>query len=131
VVAVRDHLDELGDGTVVVVTFGSADAAARYQAELGGPFPVLRDRRRHAYRRFGFERAGTRTIYRWATLRRYVDLLRRGRRLRRPVDDTHQLGGDVVIGSDGHLAYLRRQVAPDDRPTVDELVRAVGDARTG
>lgn len=127
----RDHLDELADATVAAVTFGSARAAADYHEWLGAPFPVLRDRHREAYRRLGFDRGATRAIYRWATLRRYLTLLLRGRRLRKPTEDTHQLGGDVVIGPDGRITYLRRQVAPDDRPDIDELIRAVADARSG
>lgn len=127
----RDHLDELGDCTVAVVTFGSAAAAAAYQVDVGDAIPILRDPHREAYRHLGFERAGTRVVYRWATLRRYAQLLRRGGRLRRPVGDTHQLGGDVVIGPGGRIAYLRRQEAPDDRPDVGELVRAVREAAPG
>ena len=45
--------------------------------------------------------------------------------VRRPTEDTRQLGGDVVVDRDGRLAYLFRSSEPDDRPAVDELVDAI------
>mgnify|MGYP003872793253 CR=1 FL=1 len=46
-----------------------------------------------------------------------------------PVDDTRQLGGDAVFGPDGRLHRVFRPPSPDARPSVDELVGAVGAAR--
>lgn len=58
----------------------------------------------------------------------YAGLLRRGRTLRRPTQDTRQLGGDFVIDSRGRLAVGFRPASPDDRPSVDSLVDAVAEA---
>ncbi|HUF84985.1 MAG TPA: hypothetical protein VMQ81_10385, partial [Acidimicrobiia bacterium] len=59
----------------------------------------------------------------------YVRLVRAGRRLERPSEDTLQLGGDFVVGRDGAMAYAYRSTAPDDRPPVDALIEAVRAAR--
>jgi len=44
--------------------------------------------------------------------------------LRRPTEDTLQLGGDFVVGRDGRLVYVYRSKGPADRPPVDDLIAA-------
>jgi hypothetical protein len=58
------------------------------------------------------------------TIRAYARLLRDGGRVRRPTEDTLQLGGDFVVGRDGRLVYAYRSEGPADRPSVDELISA-------
>ncbi len=120
----RDRLDEIADTTIAAITFARADRLAAHRAHLGLPFPLLADPEREVYRRFGLERAPLWRVYNPGTLRLYGQLLRRGRRLRRPVDDTRQLGGDFVIDATGRLAAAFRPRSPDDRPPIDELVAA-------
>ena len=60
-----------------------------------------------------------------ATLRRYVELMRRGHRPQLPHEDLLQLGGDFVVGRDGRLVYAFRSRSPDERPAVDDLLEAV------
>ena len=125
----RDRLDELGDISVAVVTFSDLSELAGYSEHLGVPFPLLSDPTRALYRRFDLARGSLRAVYGWETLRRYAQLLRRGRRPRRPTTDTRQLGGDFVIDPAGILVAAFRESSPVDRPTVDELVSAVRHAR--
>jgi hypothetical protein len=61
-------------------------------------------------------------------LLRYVQLLRRGRRLQRSDEDMLQLGGDVVIDRRGRLAWIHRSEGPEDRPTVETVASAVRQA---
>ncbi|MEZ5330468.1 MAG: AhpC/TSA family protein [Thermoanaerobaculia bacterium] len=130
-IAVRDRLDDLAGTTVAAVTFAGVDRLAAHRAHLDLPFPLLADPERAVYRRFGLERAPLRRIYNPGTLKLYGQLLRRGRRLRRPVDDTRQLGGDFVIDSTGRLAAAFRPRSPDDRPDIDELVAVTRRAQAG
>ena len=126
----RDELARSGridEVEVAVVTFGDADRLAAHRAHLGVPFAVLGDPARDTYRAYGLERASLRAIYRPATVRRYVELVRRGRRVRRPTEDTRQLGGDFVVGPEGILRFAYRPVAPDDRPSAAAIVAALGD----
>lgn len=115
----RDELDRQGridDVDVAVVTFGTSDAAA-YRRHLGIDFAVLRDVDRAVYRAYGLGRGTARAIYRPATIAHYVRLIRAGKKVRRPTEDTRQLGGDFVIGADGRLRFAFRPAAPDDRPS--------------
>ena len=100
-------------------------AAGRSAPPLELPFPVLVDRERTAYAAWGLERAPPLRIWGdprvWA---RYLGAALRGHRPRSFGADTLQLGGDFVVGSDGVLAYARPQ-RTDDRPPVNELLRAV------
>lgn len=124
-IAVRDHLSELGDAAVAVVTFASADRLADYRRHLGLSFPILADPALITYRLFGAGRGRWRHVYSPGTLRRYRRLVRAGAKLERPTEDVRQLGADVVIDRAGQLAYLALPPTPDDRPPVAELVAAV------
>ncbi len=127
----REQLDRFGPVTVAAVTFAEPERLAAHRAHLDLPFPVLADTERTLYRRFGFGRGSLRRIWGFGTLVTYARLLGQGRQLRRPTEDTRQLGGDVVIGPDGTLAAVFRPRSPDTRPTVEELIDAVAAARTG
>jgi hypothetical protein len=122
---VRDRLVEFGPAAVAVVAFADQSDLARHRAHLGLPFPILADTDRSMYRRFGMERGSLRDVYSLGTLHLYWRLLRAGRRLRRPIDDTRQLGGDFVLDRDGTLAAGFWPTSPDDRPDVDQLIEAV------
>ena len=127
----RDRLDEFDPTTsVAVVTFTSPDHLDGYLARNDLPFPVLIDPDRAAYRAYGLGRASIRRAWGLRPARAYLRLLRRGgwRDLRRPTEDTRQLGGDFVLGPDGTLVYGFWSAGPDDRPPVDELIAAT---RTG
>jgi hypothetical protein len=125
VLAVRDHLDWFGDATIAVVTFAAPDRLAAHRAYLGVPFPFLADGERRLYRLVGAERGTNRQIWSPGTLALYGRLLLRGRRLRRPTEDVHQLGADAVVGRDGRLRYLSLPERPNARPPIIELVGAL------
>ncbi len=125
----RDQLDRFGGAAVAVITFAEPDRLPAHRHHLELPFPLLADPDRIAYRRFGLGRGSLHRIWNPGTLATYGRLLRRGRRLRRPTEDTRQLGGDFVIGPDGALAAAFRPRSPDDRPSITRLVEAVEAAR--
>jgi hypothetical protein len=122
---VRDRLDDLGDAAVALVTFAPQRVLRGHRARLGLPYPVLSDEDRAVYRAYGLGRGPWWRVWGPATLRRYGQLLRRGRRLQRVGGDTLQLGGDVVVGRDGRVVMVHRSGGPADRPPVDDLVAAV------
>jgi hypothetical protein len=132
VLAVRDHLDELGDTLPVVVTF-TADPArhAAYSPFLGIDFPVVADAERELYRVLGAGRASIRRVWSPGTIAMYARLMRRGRRLRVPTDDTRQLGADALIDASGRLRRLWLPDGPDARPAIGEIVTAVRALGTG
>ena len=123
----RDRLDEFAPNTdVVMVTFTDAARLDDYLDRNDLPFPVLRDPNRVAYTAFGLGRASVARAWGVRPALAYLRLVARGRwrDLRRPTEDTLQLGGDFVIGADGSLVYGFWSSGPDDRPPVEELIAA-------
>lgn len=124
----RDRLTELGDSTVVVmITFTDPDNIAEYQRANSLPFPILLDPKRDTYRAYGLDRGSLRRVWGWRTAKSYIEILRRDGRggLKRPTEDTFQLGGDFIIGADGDLAWGFWSEGPDDRPSVDDLIAEI------
>lgn len=129
----RDRIDELGDDTIVaLVTFTNPASLAVYVDEHALDFPVLRDVDRTAYAAFGLDRGSLLRVWGWQAVRRYVSILRAEGfgGLRRPIEDTRQLGGDFVIDADGRVAWAFWGTGPDDRPSVDDLIAAVTRAQS-
>jgi hypothetical protein len=134
-VKVRDRWDrwEAVGAAAVFVVFDDPDLIRRTMlADLDLdelPFPVLVDRSRESYARWGLTRASWSTIWLDPNVyRTYWRLLRSGARLRAAGTDVLQLGGDFVLGPDGRVVYARPQER-DDRPPVGELLRAATAAR--
>lgn len=124
----RDRLDELGATTrVALITFTDPVNLAEYGARNEVPFPILVDRDRTTYRSYGLGRGSIWRVWGWQAALGYLRVFRDHGvgGLRRPTEDTLQLGGDFVVGPDGTLVYGFWGAGPDDRPDVDELVCAV------
>jgi peroxiredoxin len=125
VIAVRDHLDHFGDATIAVVTFAAPERLAAYRQHLQLPFDVVTDSDRILYQLLGVERGTHRQVWSAGTINQYARLVRSGRRLRRPTEDTRQLGADAVIGRSGLLRYLALPRSPDARPAITDLISAL------
>lgn len=123
-----ERIDEFPPVRVAVVTFTSVEPLAAHRRHLDLQFPLLADPDRAVYRQFGLGRGAFTEVWSLDTLRLYGDLLRRGRKLRRPIQDTRQLGGDFVIDREGRLVAAFRPQSPSSRPSVDDLRVAVGRA---
>ena len=123
--AVCRRLDEFGDTEVAVVTFTDPAHLANYREHLAIDVTVVSDVDRLLYRALGIERGTRRQVWSLGTLALYWRLLRSGRRLQRSHEDIRQLGGDVVIGTDGRVSKIFRPATPDARPDVDELLAAL------
>lgn len=89
------------------------------------PFPVLVDRERDAYDRWGLGRAPWWRVWLDPKVwKEYAQQLTSGERIRGAGVDTLQLGGDFVVAPDGTIAYSRPQHR-DDHPPVGELLSVV------
>lgn len=125
-IAVRDHLDQMPGVVPVVVTFtDDVGRLAAYRQHLGIEFPVLADPDRSLYGAVGAGRGSLRRVWSPGTIVLYARLLRQGRRLRLPTENTRQLGADLFIDGDGRLGRVWLPAGPDLRPSVDEFVAAV------
>ena len=126
--AVSGYLEQIEPvADVVVITFTTPARAAAYQRDYATGVPVLLDDGRSAYRAFGLGRGRIGRVWGLRAARRYAELVRTEGlgSLRRPREDTLQLGGDFVIAPDGRLAWGHWGQGPDDRPPLDTLVGAV------
>ena len=125
----RDHQAQLGDALLVVITFADApERLAAYRRHLGldvTDVPLLADTERALYRMLGAGRGSLRDVWSPGTLAAYARLIRQGRRLRRPEEDTRQLGADAVVDRSGRLHRVWLPSGPDQRPPVAEIVDVV------
>ncbi len=114
---------------VFAVTFEPVERVAAYRMRESVPFPILRDPRREAYRAFGIERRGIGSIWRPRTIRYYVKNALRGRFPGRSKADMYQLGGDVLLASDGVPCWVYRSREPADRPGIDTILKEIDGCR--
>lgn len=77
------------------------------------------------YDLLGAGRGSIRRVWSPGTLAMYTRLLRRGRRLSAPTEDTLQLGADAIVGRDGRLGRVWLPPSPDARPTIEAIIHAV------
>jgi hypothetical protein len=125
VIAVRDHHDQLNGVLPIVVTFSDdVGRLAGYREHLAITFPILANPDRSLYDAVGADRGSFRRVWSPGTIAMYARLLRRGRRLRLPREDTRQLGADLLIDAAGRLRNVWLPQTPDSRPSIDDLVAA-------
>jgi hypothetical protein len=123
--AVSEHIDALGDTQPVVVTFADdPERLGPFAKHLGVDFPLVADVNRELYTLLGAGRGTFRQVWSRKTIAMYVRLMRDGRRLHKPIDDTRQLGADALIDRQGRLHRLWLPASPDARPTIDEIMIA-------
>lgn len=118
--------DDAGVG-LVAVGFSPADRLASIARHLGWKGLVLADPERVLYRRLGVGRARWWRIYTPGTLAIYARAIRGRQKLRRPEEDTRQLGADAVMVS-GTVRTLWRPASPDARPTAAAVLGAAAEA---
>lgn len=121
----RPDADGVLDGghRLVAVGFSPPEPLAVLADALGWDGPFLSDPGRVLYRRLRLPRAGLTATYSPNTLLRYARAAATGTRLRRPVEDPRQLGGDAVV-RDGAAVTVWRPRTPTDRVGAGELVDA-------
>jgi hypothetical protein len=126
-----DEIHRLG-GEALLITQARPEFLAMFLREQPLPFPAVTDPSRAVYRVFGLTRTSWLAMLHPKLWLRYLRLMVRGQRLRRPYEgeDVRQLAGDFVIDAKGRLAYAYRSADPTDRPALPELLRAVGAAVT-
>ena len=112
--------------SVLAVSFEPWDRLFQLSRQLQLPFPLLSDQERDSYRAYGLQRGYLRQIFSLRTVLAYVKLLAQGRLYHFRRSDLRQLGGDFIVDPEGVIPYQYRSAAPHDRPSVDELMRAVG-----
>ncbi|CAN5636941.1 MAG: redoxin domain-containing protein [Chloroflexia bacterium] len=110
---------------IISVTFESETRIREYHEQGRLPFTTLRDPRRAGYKRFGIERQSARKIYSPGTIWYYIKRFLQGEMPSAAHGDLYQLGGDVLLDSDGSALWVYQSQNPADRPSVDDVLREI------
>jgi peroxiredoxin len=109
-----------------VVSFAEPAKLFQYQEYHNWPFAILADPNRVAYKAFALKRLSRLSVFSPATLWQYLQLLRKGQRLRHYGDeDIYQGGGDFLIDREGNILFAHRSQDPADRPPLEKLLKAI------
>ena len=123
----EEELEKLNT-EVLLLSFGGKPDAQAWLKETCPSFRLLLDPQRTTYNRYGLEHSWRRSGG-LKTLRRYVQLVRAGRRLHGIKGDPAQLGGDFIVGGDGLILLAHPNHDPTDRPTAGELLARLDKSR--
>ena len=121
----RDEIQSAG-AQVLLVSFEDQSSTELFADDVEFDWPILVDEARAAYAAYGLTRASAARV--WLSPRTVAFYLREllgGRRLRRPVGDTAQLGGDFIVDRAGRIAFAHRSLEPADRPSVEVILAAL------
>ncbi len=117
-----DQFKALG-ATIIVVSFAQPERLAYYQKIHQWPFTLLADPDRSAYSYFGLKRLSWYRVFSFSTMRLYLEILRKGRRVENyGKDDYLQSGGDFLLNDKGLILFEHRSRDPSDRPPVTTLL---------
>ena len=125
----REEIEALGAAVILVAYDEPALLSAKMLHEVALPFPLLLDRTRDTYARWGMGSAGLTGAMLSPSLNwRYLKLLAKGERFLGFAPDMFQLGGDFVVDKQGTLVFAHRMRNNGDRADtgklLDEIARA-------
>lgn len=125
----KDELEQ-GGVAIVIVSFAAPERLSYYQRVHQWPFTLLADPSREAYGHFGLTRLPWYRVFSMPTLKLYLHLLRRGRKMENyGRDDYFQAGGDFLLDREGRVLFSYHSHGPADRPPVSRLLDEVERAR--
>lgn len=106
---------------IVAISFGLDYWARAWMAETNAPFPVWLDPDRAAYQAYGLKSSA---VQAWGVknLKFYAKAVLRGEKLQGHRGDTHQLGGNFIVDSQGILRLVYPSRNPTDRPTIEAML---------
>jgi hypothetical protein len=127
VVGRRREIERCG-GRVLLVAYDEEDVLWQKMAHgLEIPYPLLVDREKAAYRKWGMGRLPVGEAFRslGSLTLRYAKLLLRGERFLGFAKDMRQLGGDFIIDPSGLVGFAHAMRNNGDRAPVDRLLEAL------
>ena len=122
----RSKFDALGV-VVYIITFDSESLAKAYVQQTKLPWPLLIDSERSVYDAYRMSRGSWWAIMNPASIWGYIKLMLTGRMPGKSGKDFKQLGGDVLIDSNGVVQLHHVSQSPHDRPSVESLLATVSD----
>lgn len=107
---------------VLIVSFESSQAIARYASDPELAFPIVNDPERRLYRAYDMDRASFLDVWGPRTWWAYARAMAGGAVPRASSGDTTQRGGDVLIDPDGIVRLHHVGRGPADRPEVEAIL---------
>ena len=112
------------EAEVLVVAYDEPTLlSAKMLHDMALPFPLLLDRTRETYARWGMGRTGLTGAMLSPSLNwRYLKLLARGDRFLGFAPDMYQLGGDFILDGEHRITFAHRMTNNGDRAEVSVLL---------
>lgn len=114
---------------MVVISFEEVDGVRRLASNHKLPFTFLLDPEKRVYRQFGMVYREKGAVITWRTTIAYLRLRFAGYPRQPKGKDVRQMGGDVIIDTNGNVLFIHRSEFPEDRPSVDEIMKILGESR--
>ncbi|MBI2609088.1 MAG: AhpC/TSA family protein [Deltaproteobacteria bacterium] len=108
---------------IIIVSFSEGLKLQEYIEYYKWIFPIYSDAERKIYKLFGLGRARKTQIFTFGVIWKYLKLIAQGKKLKKTNEDVYQLGGDFMIDGKGILQYCFESENPDDRPSIEELLK--------
>ena len=121
---VRDEIQARG-AELVIIGNGAPNFARAFREDLEITTPLYTDPSLATYRLLEFRRGVRDTVLSLKTYGHAARALREGFRQGRTQGDAWQLGGVLVVRSDGTLAYRYASAAAGDHPPVADILAAL------
>ncbi|WP_420645880.1 AhpC/TSA family protein [Candidatus Leptofilum sp.] len=112
---------EAANVQIATISFGTNYWSNVWLQETQSPFSFLVDQQLAAYQAYGLKSSAIRA---WSprSVLYYTRAKLQGRETLGNRGDTHQLGGDFVVGGNGRLLLAHPSSDPVDRPSLDQLL---------
>ena len=107
----------------VVISFGQPQFAKGWIEYTSCPFLILLDPERDSYGLYGLERSWLRAYSPanlWGYVKRWWQGDEKGHESHG--EDTAQMGGNFIVGTDGKIQFAHYCKDPTDRPSIEKLL---------
>ena len=123
----RDHYDEIRSlgADVVAIGLGRLDMAADFRDEFGIQFRLFVDPEKRSYKLLRMQRSGWTGVVGPAVWKRGAQSLLKGRGIAKPKQDPMQLGGAVVVDTEGDVTFAHRAKDSSDNVSMELLLDAL------
>ena len=121
----RGEFEQAG-GRIVLIGQGTPRQAAHFRRRQGIQVPVLADEERVSYEAAGAKTAGTFELWHPKVVAKGALTGVREKTVQgRTIGDANQLGGAMVVATDGHVAWSHMSTDAGDNASPEEILAAV------
>lgn len=111
--------------TVAAIGMGLPGMAEDFREKQGIGFPLLVDHTKETYRALEMKKGNLWDVMGPQNWMRYTKGILSGHGVDRPKQDPLQMGGVIVVDTDGAVVYEFRAGASSDNPPIEDLLAAL------